>query len=183
MHHWFILSYMHLMQNYVQLVISLSFWCASTQKIYWMWSPATSGSKSIKGNREVYIFGFSSCLLQCHPQVSEPIYMYLVPASAVEVIESVPSFCLCVCMCPSVSLRSQCQTVCVDPSWQKDFGAKELYNMGRGGASMLRHFHVYNRVFLPVFHGLSCLNRWTYGPDINLSSETVSNPMWQQIII
>ena len=22
--------------------------------------------------------------------------------------------------------------VCVDPSWQKDFGAKELYNTGRG---------------------------------------------------
>ena len=34
------------------------------------------------------------------------------------------SFRLCVCL--------YLWSVCVDPSWQKDFGAKELYNTGRG---------------------------------------------------
>ena len=67
--------------------------------------------------------------------------LFLPPASAVEVIESVPSVCVCVCVCLSALSRlnrltyerrfwygnvPQQWSVCVDPSWQRDFGAKEL---------------------------------------------------------
>ncbi len=34
-------------------------------------------------------------------------------------------------------------SVCVDPSWQKDFGAKELYNTGRGRCVNAQAFSFY----------------------------------------
>ncbi len=60
--------------------------------------------------------------------------LFLPPTSAVEVIELVPSVCVCVSalMTEPLDLWTQYSVaVFLDPSWQKDFGAKELYNTGR----------------------------------------------------
>ena len=50
----------------------------------------------------------------------------LPPASAVEVIESVPSVCLCICQrshgWPVGAMNQIHWSECVDPSWQKDWG-------------------------------------------------------------
>ncbi len=69
-----------------------------------------------------------------------------------EVIELDPSVCVCVSVSAlttgPLDLRTQ-WSVCVDPYWQKDFGAKELYNTG--GASMLRRFHCCKSLVLACF--------------------------------
>ena len=62
---------------------------------------------------------------------------WLPPASAVEVIESVPSVCVCVPVCPSVTYGLWVSI----HHGKGTFGAKELYNTGHGGASTLRRFH------------------------------------------
>ncbi len=36
-------------------------------------------------------------------------------------------------------------TLCVDPSWQKDFGARELYNTGRGRCVNAQVFSLFKK--------------------------------------
>ncbi len=75
--------------------------------------------------------------------------LFLPHASAVEVIKLAP--CVRVPVCPFVcqlvsALKGMFSwSVCVDPSWQKDFGAKELYNKGRGRCVNAQAFSFYNK--------------------------------------
>ncbi len=52
--------------------------------------------------------------------------------------------CVRVCVCLSV-IETDHWSVCVDPSWQKDFGAKEVYNRGHGRRVNAQAFSSYRQ--------------------------------------